>query len=35
MKKGALSNIIIMILIILFIIIIYLVITGGLKNVLK
>ena len=35
MKKGALSNIIIMILIVLFIIIIYLVITGGLKNVLK
>jgi len=35
MKKASLTDVIIMIMILLFIIMIYLVITGGLKNVLK
>ena len=35
MKKASLTDVIIMIMIILFIVMIYLVITGGLKNVLK
>ena len=35
MKKASLTDVIIMIMILLFIVMIYLVITGGLKNVLK